>query len=391
MQKIKNRKIFNKKMLSKKRVVYLSIFIGILMLFFWIRTCSGKVNIVYDYDSVSKGSVKKTISVSGKLGLYDEYTVRSVISGEIIHLEVDFNDKVKKGQLLAKLSSPSTDDAITSYLETYKGAKLDLESSREYLQSKRNLYNENLISKKDLETAQIRYKKSLSAFNLTKIKYGHLVEASRKKRVYSPISGMVMQRWADLRKSVTPGAPLFIIAPTLKKMKLVINIDESDIGIVKEGQTVDFYVSAYPEKTFGGAITQVRMNPIQRGSIVTYESLVICDNKDELLRPGMTATATVNIFETDRQNHVLRVPNQAFIVSPVDMEVKPGKKYIWIKTRVTLKKIPMKRYEVITGVIGDNYTEIKKVVNGKIKPGDKVLIGMHEALEVRDELSSYGN
>lgn len=376
-----------RKIVSKKLLIILIIISIVVVLILGVRGCSGKVNIVYDYDKVTIGSIKKTISVSGKLELYDRYIVKSKIKGVVNSYYVDFNDKVKKGKLLATIDSESTDNAIFSFTQTYKNVKLDLESSREYLKNKQNLYNENLISKKELDAAKISYKKALSNFKQSDLKYKNLLEKQKEKKVYSPVSGVVIQRWADLRKNVGNGTALFLISPTMTKMKLIINIDESDIGLVKAGQSVDFTVSAYPENTFTGIIKQVRMNPVQRGSIVTYESLVICDNKDELLRPGMTVTATVNIDKIDR---ALRVPNQAFVVSPIDKEIKAGKKYIWKKDKLSVSSIPMKQYEVEIGLVGDYFTEIKKVIKGTLKEGDEILIGTHKRLEVKDELSSYG-
>ncbi|MCU0821144.1 MAG: efflux RND transporter periplasmic adaptor subunit, partial [Spirochaetes bacterium] len=145
------------------------------------------------------------------------------------------------------------------------------------------------------------------------------------------------------------------------------------------GQSVKFTVSAFPEKTFTGAISQVRINPIVKpqGQIVSYESLVTCDNSELLLKPGMTATATVVVYHREK---VLRVPNEAFIVSPVETEKADDlrKKYIWKKKALSMEKLPVERIEVKTGVMGDFFTEI---LSNNIKEGDNILTGIEKKLE----------
>jgi HlyD family secretion protein len=155
-------------------------------------------------------------------------------------------------------------------------------------------------------------------------------------------------------------------------MILTISIDESDIGNIKKGQQVIFSVSAFPDKKFNGIINQVRMNPVKSGGLVTYQALVVCENSELLLKPGMTATATVVI---DQKANVLRVLNQAFLISPEnDSDSENGKKYIWKKTGIGTGK-SYKKTEVKTGLAGDMHTEI---VDG-IKPGDEVMIKIQES------------
>jgi HlyD family secretion protein len=151
-------------------------------------------------------------------------------------------------------------------------------------------------------------------------------------------------------------------------MKLVISVDESDIGKIKKGQHVTFTVSAYPERTFSGTIKQVRMNPVPKGGVVTYQSTVICDNSDLLLKPGMTATV---IIEIEKKDNVLHVPNQAFMVSPVPIDVNDRQKYVWKKTEKLLSGLPVERIPISTGLQGDKNTEI---IGKKLKIGEKILI-----------------
>jgi len=166
-------------------------------------------------------------------------------------------------------------------------------------------------------------------------------------------------------------------------MQLIINVDESDIGCIKQYQRVIFSVSAFPEQTFTGNISQVRLNPITKGEIVYYQSLVTCNNSKLFLKPGMTATVTVEI---SKRKNVLRVRNEAFIVSPVEVEDEPGRRYVWRKRNLAIDEFAVERIEVKIGLEGDYYTEL---CSNKIKAGDDILISIHKKIMVRDKLDEY--
>lgn len=356
--------------IKKKYFLILLIVIPVIIIAF--KYCSTNKAVVYEYAKVSSGEVSKTIAVQGKLDLYESFLVSSQVQGSVVGVYANFNDIVSKGEKLASIESSVTDQKVFSYAETHRKAKYELESQREFLESKRNLYSESLISKKELDLAQRSYNLALANYDYVKITYETILEEQRSKIVFSPTGGIVIQVWAELRKPVNRGTPLFLIAPTLKKMKLIIDVDESDVGKVSKGQQVEFSVSAYPDEKFYGTIEQVRMNPKNVNQIVTYESLVICDNSKDLLRPGMTASAVVKI---DRRDSVLRVPNQAFSVNPEKSTPEPGVRYLWVKRSISTGSKPIKRVKVVTGVEGDFFTE---VMSGSLKAGDEVLIGFYQ-------------
>ena len=336
------------------------------------KFCSRNKAVVYEYSKVSKGEVSKTIAVQGKLDLYESFLVTSMVQGSVTNVYADFNDVVSKGDRLSLIESSAVDQKVFTYAETHRKAKYELESQREFLDSKKSLYSENLISKKELDLAERSYHLALANYNSVKMTYDTILEEQRSKNIFSPTNGIVIQVWAELRKPVSGGTPLFLIAPTLKKMKLIIDVDESDVGNVSKGQQVEFSVSAYPDEKFYGAIEQVRMNPKTVNQIVTYESLVICDNSKNLLRPGMTAAAVVKI---DRKDSVLRVQNQAFSVNPEKFTPEPGVRYLWVKRAISTGSKPIKKVKVVTGVEGDFFTEI---LSGSLKEGDEVLIGLYQ-------------
>ena len=367
----------------KKRYILLPLLaLGLILIVYSAQKgCSKESSMEYEYETVSVGDVRKTISASGKLDLFETTAVLSGINGIAKHVVADFNQFVRQGDLLAEVDSPETDTNLSNYAETYKRAQIELDSTKDYYESKKNLLAESLVSAKEVDEARRNYEKTLTVFNQTKIAYNNFLGAAAAKRVYAPLSGMILQRSIEPKMPVTTGMPLFVIAPDMKRMKLVVNVDESDIGYVRKGLIVEFSVSAYPDKVFSGEIKQVRMNPVLvptgGNKVVTYEALVECSNSEMLLRPGMTVSALVNI---DRKVNVIRVTNRAFMISPMPVENQIGKKFVWKRNRLSVKAVPMERIEVKTGLIGDDYAEI---TNGVLKDGDEVLVGMHKKFDLK--------
>jgi len=371
--------------LFSKRTVYLLVIAGmILLLYFIIKSCSSKLDLVYEYDNISIGEVSKTISVTGKLEVVNDHVIVSRIGGVVNRIYADFNDRVHKNQLLATFDSMEIENNILLMERALERAKLDLVEVKNALTGKNELLREKLISKKELEMAEINYQKVLSVFKQKKLEFDIAIQKRNDLRVTAPASGVIISREIEENRPYAANKILFVMAESLKKMRLMINVDESDIGNIQTGQEVNFTVSAYPEKIFSGTISQVRMEPITSGAIVSYQSVVRCDNNELFLKPGMTATATILI---GRKKNTLRVLNQAFLVNPLKEEPEAGKKFVWKKRLTIVEEIPVEKVEVVTGITGDQYTEI---VSGNIKDGDRILVGIHKKLAVKDELSSYG-
>jgi HlyD family secretion protein len=363
-----------------KKVIVLLIIGGVVVTVSLLakKGCAQGSNVLYQYEKITTGDVTKSISASGRLDIFDSVLVTAGINGTVSKLIADYNDYVKAGDLLAVLDSLEADMNLNNYTETYKRAQLELESVKEVYESKKNLLEEKLVSQREFDESRRAFERSHTIYNQTKMQYESFLGAVNAKKVFAPASGMILMRGVEQKQPITIGTTIYTIAPNLRKLKLIINIDESDIGFVKNGLAVSFSVSAFPEKIFNGTITQVRMNPvlIQTGNstvkMVTYESLVECDNSNLLLRPGMTVSAMVNI---DTRKNVLRSPNAAFMTAPIPDDSEPGKKFVWKRDRRSMRAIPMDKIEVETGVIGDDFTEI---TGGDIKLNDEVLVGIRK-------------
>lgn len=344
-----------------KYLIIASALAGLVILFLVIRGCGSSAGVTYEYEKISIGDVRKTIVVTGTLQVIDPYNVLAGIGGTVERVLADFNDEVNKGQLLAVIDSTEHDHALAKLSSSLETAKLELSSAKSDLDSKKRMYEEELISQKSYELAEINYKKAYHKFQGIKNDYNHQRQLQQSSRVRSPVNGIVLAREVEANQQIGRGAILFQIVPTMKKMKLIINVDESDVGHVKKGQDVMFSVSAFPERTFSGEISQVRMNPVRSGNIVTYHSVVICDNEELLLRPGMTATATVIV---DHKENVLRASNLAMLSSPVARE-RGNTDTLWKPSISGFEKISIKK-----GLEGDSHTEI---LDG-VEEGTEVLL-----------------
>ncbi len=329
------------------------------------------VSYIYTYEKVEKGKIEKTVSVSGTLDLHERVFIRSAIAGEITNIYTDYNEKITKDQLLLEIYSETIVESFENYSDEYRFKRIDLENARDLYLTKKQLYEEELISEREFSDARVAYQRMQSSFENVEKEYQRRKELLEGRKVYASESGTVINKAVVVNQSISAGTLLFEIAPTLDKMNLTINVDESDIGIVKKGQAVTFSVSAYPDETFTGTIRELRISPINVNGITMYESLVVCQNRDEKLKPGMSATATIHIGNKD---NVLKVPNQAFMVMPPNADTEDDTVGVWVKKGVSVAKDQqVEKIPVEIGLRGDSYTEI---ITDTIKESDEVLVSV---------------
>ncbi len=341
----------------ERKKIYLAAAIcaSLLLVYYISRGCGEKAKYSYKYDKPTVGEIKKTISVTGKLEVIDAMRVLSKVAGIVQKVYFDYNDKVRKGQVMMKIDSPSVDEAIIKYRDNIESLKLKIHAAERKLDAAKKMLEEKLVPKENVRTEEMTLRSLKVSMKHTNMGFSNLMEQKRATRMTAPVSGAILSRHVEENINVGNGSLAFVIAPDLKKMRLVISIDEADIGGVKEGQKVSFSVSAFPNKTFSGEVKQVRMDPKQSGGVVTYDALVDCSNDELLLKPGMTATASVLVAKKEK---VIRILNQAFLVSPKKVSYPPGKKFVWIRNRLSLDSVPMDMKEIKTGLVGDMYTEI---------------------------------
>ena len=284
----------------------------------------------YRTEVLAKGDVESTVTTSGSLNPVDTVDVGSQVSGKIAVLGADFNSKVKKGQLLAQLDldllQAKVDQAESSYksrVASLDQAKLSLDNSLKKFNRSKELFAKNQISIEEMETAESNYlnaKASVVSSESALSQAKSSLDSSKVDLSYaiirSPIDGVVISRNVNIGQTVAASyqAPLlFKLASDLTKMQLQCDIDETDIGKVKEGQKVRFTVSAYQGETFNGTVRQVRYSPTTVQNVVTYATIVDAENPDLKLMPGMTATVSII---TGEAKGVLKIPNAALRFTP---------------------------------------------------------------------------
>lgn len=294
---------------------------------------------VYQTRPVQFGSLKVTVSATGNLAATNEVEVGSELSGIIKRMTAEDNDTVTAGQPLAYLDDAKYNAAVmksraevasakAAYQEAVATRKVQEKKVQRYRKT-RELTGGKLPSMEDLEQAEADLERAVasvrSAAAAIEIANATLSsnEADLKKTViYAPISGVVLSRDVEPGQTVAASmqAPvLYTLAQDLRHMVLKVDVDEADVGLVKEGQSADFTVDAYPDRTFTASITRVKYGAVTTDGVVTYETTLKVENPDLLLRPGMTATADITVM---RLESTLLVPNAALRFAPAQPTVE---------------------------------------------------------------------
>jgi HlyD family secretion protein len=283
---------------------------------------------------VQRGNVTQVVSSTGTLQAVVTVLVGSQISGTIDKLFADFNTKVKAGEVVAQLNQDkfkaAVDQARANLLAAESSlakAKVSVVDAQRTLERNRELRKRDLMPQSELDTAQTAYDAALAQVEVNKAQSAQAQAALNQAMVdlnntviRSPVDGIVISRNVDVGQTVAASlqAPtLFTIANDLAKMEVHTNVDEADVGNVTEGQEVTFTVDAFPARRFKGHVHQVRNAPTVVQNVVTYDAVVRIDNKELLLKPGMTANVQ---FLVNRREDVLTIPNMALRFKPPDQK-----------------------------------------------------------------------
>ncbi|MCQ2103287.1 MAG: efflux RND transporter periplasmic adaptor subunit [Fibrobacter sp.] len=266
--------------------------------------------------TVSPTDISTTISATGSLEPVDQVEVGTQVSGDISKIFVDFNSKVKKGQVIAELDKSKLQATLTQSEIAYKAAENDYNYKKSTFERTKKLAESNSASAVELESAEY----SMNAAQFTVEQRKNEVAQARLNLSYatikSPISGVVLKRAVDVGQTVAASMStptLFIIAKDLSQMKVMAAVDEADIGQVKAGQRVEFTVDAFQEEKFSGKVQEVRLNPTTTSNVVTYTVVITAENPEQKLLPGMTATCTI---VTKEVKDAIAVPVKALKFSP---------------------------------------------------------------------------
>lgn len=282
-------------------------------------TRTGSVDDVgYRFVSLERGTVEEVVTSTGNVQATETVEVGTQVSGQLSALYVDFNDQVRKGDLLAQIDPTILRQEVRSSEASLARSQAELNQARRDLDRVKELFEAKISTAADVETAQYQFEVVEASFQQAQIGLERAQRNLEYSVIRAPVDGVVIERAVDVGQTVAASmsAPvLFVIARDLSEMEILASVDESEIGQVHEGQEVDFTVQAYPERTFRGTVSQVRLQSSVVENVVTYGVVISVDNADGSLLPGMTATVR---FIVARAENALKVPNAALRFQPTE-------------------------------------------------------------------------
>jgi len=270
----------------------------------------------YRTAAVQRGNIESTVAATGTLGAVTTVQVGTQVSGQISAIYVDFNSKVKKGQLIARIDPTLQQQAVEDAQAGVARAQATLSQTRLEYDRNKLLHDQKIVTDPEFNTAQLNYQLAKANGTSAQIALDKARQNLSYTSIYAPIDGIVVERDMDVGQTVAASlsAPqLFVIAKDLSQMQILATVDESDIGQIKNDQSVSFTVQAYPGQTFTGAVRQVRINSTTVNNVVNYTAVVAVGNPDGKLLPGMTATVK---FLVGSASDALMVPNAALRFKP---------------------------------------------------------------------------
>jgi HlyD family secretion protein len=345
---------------------------GILLIWGAISFLSNDKGPAYRTDKATRGELTASVTATGSVNAVTTVLVGTQVSGTIRNIYVDFNSSVKKGQLIAQIDPDMFEAQAEQARANVMKAAAQMRDAERTLKRNQELFSRNLIPRSDLDTSETNFESARAGFELAKAAFRVAETNLKYTKIISPVDGVVISRNVDVGQTVAASfqtPTLFTIAQDLTKMQVDANVAESDIGMVKTGQQVNFSVDAYPDITFEGKVSQIRRAPITVQNVVTYNVVIRVNNRDFKLMPGMTANVSV-IVESRR--NVLKVPNAALRFKPSDQEGAKapgsGKKgpALWV-----LESGKPKRVAVALGISDGISTEI---VAGDVREGQDIII-----------------
>ncbi|KJF45655.1 efflux RND transporter periplasmic adaptor subunit [Draconibacterium sediminis] len=344
-----------------------------------------------------QGNISNIVESTGTLEAITTVEVGTQVSGIVDELYVDYNSYVKKGQLLAKIDTTNLAAQLEQSQASLDNAKAELDYQQATYNRMAPLNDKQLISQTDFD--QLVY-----SLNKAKASYNNAMAQHKRNKInldyaliYSPIDGVVLNKEVEEGQTVAASfntPTLFTIANDLTQMQVEADIDEADIGHIKEGQRVEFTVDAYPETVFEGKVTQLRWEPTVTNNVVTYTIIIDAPNPDYKLMPGMTATIQIYVLE---KNDILVVPSKALRFNPdqkllmsyMSQQTKPempegqappamgsmppqaatGATMVWVKEGTNIHPVPVK--------IGLNDDINAEILSG-LKSGQEVILSMEQ-------------
>ncbi len=362
-----------------RRIIIPVIILILIAVPFVFAKKSNKIS--YITDTVQERTITQIVEATGTIQPINTVSIGSQVSGRIEEIYVDFNSQVEKGQILAQIDTSLFQAQLQQSLANINNAKATLAKNKALLEYDtktyhryKNLYDRNLVSKNDLDSAESAYKSDLAqvaaahaSIMQAQANYATASANMGYTKIVSPVNGTVISKEVEVGQTVAASfqtPTLFTVAEDLTKMQIETSVSEADIGKVKEGQDVEYTLDGYQDSIFKGKVTQVRLSPTTESNVVTYTVIIDVENEEGKLLPGMTANVSII---TDKRENILTVPNSALKFTAAQNNKKYEEKGIWLQ-----KKGKPYRVNIETGLSNDFYTQI---ISDEVKSGDTVYIG----------------
>lgn len=348
-------------------------------------SCSNKREFITNTTKVEHGDVVTSVTATGTIEPVTSVDVGTQVSGIVNKLYVDYNSVVKAGQVIAELDKTNLISELNSTRANLASQQSNLSYQKANFERYQNLYNKGLVSTNDFEQARLSYIQAQQQVATMKENVKKAETNLGYATITSPIDGVVLSKEVEEGQTVASSfntPTLFKIAQDQTQMRVIANVDEADIGEVKEGQRVTFLVDAFPNDIFNGSVTQVRQQAKTESNVVTYEVVISAPNEDLKLKPGLTANITIYTLEV---KNVTYVANKALRFTPTPETLNEGESIQDCsgKTKVWTKEGSVfKAHAVEPGTTNGSVTEIK---SSSIKAGAEVITDVTESFAGMEE------
>lgn len=303
--------------MKKYRWLIILLFTAIALIgYFYMKPKIEAKNIEYTYTSLHKGDIEASVSSTGTLEAINTVDVGTQISGTIARIYVDFNDKVHAGQLLAEMDMKMLQTALQSARANLAVSQANLNQVEDLHKRNKLLFEKNVISEQEFNTSKFSLEQATSTREAARANLTNALVNIGYAKITSPINGIIIEKSVDEGQTVAASfstPTMFIIAEDLSKMQILADVDESDIGYIKDSMKVRFTIQTYPDATFFGKVSQIRLQPIEINNVVNYQVVIDVNNKNGMLIPGMTASIE---FITQTAKNVWLINNSALRFRP---------------------------------------------------------------------------
>lgn len=376
--------------MKKKTYIIVGVVLAVLLLIYLLFGGKKEASVTYVTQEVKTEKITTSVTATGTIEPVTSVTVGTQVSGIVAHLYVDYNSVVKKGQVIAELDKTNLMSELSSAKANLSSMQSNMQYQKANYERYNTLYQKGLISANDFEQARLSYEQAQQQVRTAAENVKKAQTNLGYATITSPIDGIVLSKSVEEGQTVAASfntPELFTIAQDLTNMQVIADIDEADIGEVREGQRVTFTVDAYPDDTFEGRVTQVRQEATTESNVVTYQVVISAPNANLKLKPGLTANVTIFTMEV---NSVLAVPTKALKFVPNEKMLTEGqsiqdcqaKEKVWMQEGNVFKAYP-----VTIGISNGMLTEIKT----GLKAGQKVITEFRMGGEDEEENNAKNN